>query len=185
MRMLPLAGLALTVVLVLSGCVPPKSLAMPTFMPSSTPVFASDEEALAAATVAYKDYQAAVDRALSDYDTSGLARVATGEALRLAKESVKGFQEKSLRQVGRATIDRISLARVSQSARGESAGDSTQIYACLDTAAVNVLDSTGRSTALGGRQTRFPVLVDLTLDSKGPELKVANEGVWDGGDFCN
>ena len=86
-----IAAVALAVLL-LSGCVPQQSTDTPTPEPSSTPVFATEEEALAAATAAYAAYQAGVDLALATYSTSDISKVAGGTALKSALESVESFK---------------------------------------------------------------------------------------------
>ena len=57
MRILPSIALAALVVSLFSGCIPTEPLAdTPAPQPTSTPVFASEEEALAAAVEAYAGY---------------------------------------------------------------------------------------------------------------------------------
>ncbi|HEU4807654.1 MAG TPA: hypothetical protein VFT01_05275, partial [Homoserinimonas sp.] len=58
---LPLAALSIAVAMLLSGCVPQDPEVVPPPEPSTEPVFASDEEALAAATDVYKAYLAMSD----------------------------------------------------------------------------------------------------------------------------
>ena len=180
MRKLHVIGLALSVVVMLSGCVPPQPSATPTSLPSTTQAFASDEEALAAAKVAYGEYQAAIDRALTDYDTSGLDKVATGDALAAAKESVAIFKSKNRKLTGRSSIDTLSIAQ----APSPGTPFEMQIYACLDLSGTDVVDATGHSVIETTRQTRVPMAVSL-LSSSGPAaLLVMIADVWDGDDFC-
>ncbi len=53
-------------VLLLSGCLPPQTTVTPTPEATAAPVFASDEEALAAATAAYAAYLAMSDQIFAE-----------------------------------------------------------------------------------------------------------------------
>jgi hypothetical protein len=153
---------------------------MPTSAPTSTPVFASDEEALAAATAAYAEYQAVVDRALSDYDTGGLDKVATGDALAAAQDSIGVFKTKDRKLVGTSTIDSVSIAQAPLTGTPVE----MQIYACLDVSATDVIDSTGKSVVDPSRRSRLPMVVSLNSKSGNSKLLVSLADVWDGNDFC-
>lgn len=180
MRMLPVVGLALSVVVVLTGCVTQQHSVAPAPLPTSTPFFASDEDGLAAAKVAYAEYQAAVDLALTDYDTSRLEKAATGEALKAAEDSVASFKSKNRRLTGKSSVDKVSIAQ------SPSAGNpiEMQIYACLDVSATDVVDAAGKSVIDAARQARVPMAVTLSSSSGISELKVVIADVWDGDDFC-
>ena len=64
---------ALAVALVLVGCVPTTTPASPAPRPSATPVFATEAEALAAATEAYAAYVRVSDQILADGNTYTLS----------------------------------------------------------------------------------------------------------------
>lgn len=180
MRKLPSVAALALIGLLLTGCVPGDAGPTPTPVPSSTPVFASDEEALAAAEAAYAAYQAEVDRALATYETGGLASVASGDALATAEESASNYQAAGKKLTGTSEIDSLSLT---QGGVASASGDLIQIYACLDISKTDVVDASGSSVVVEGRQLRYPVVVDLRI---GPDnrLLVDSEQVWDGDDFC-
>ena len=58
---LALAAVTVTVAVLLSGCVPQGPEVTPPPESSTAPIFASDEEALAAATEAYEAYQSVLN----------------------------------------------------------------------------------------------------------------------------
>lgn len=183
MRKLPVATLALAALL-LSGCVQdaPKPTVSPS--PTATPVFASEEEALAAAEAAYGEYEAAVDRSLSVIDAIGLDAVAAGDALRAAIDSVGEFRSKGQKQSGVSSVDTISLVQASSVLGQGPIDDPIQIYGCLDISKTDVLGPDGASVLPADRQDRFPVVVELIWSQQSKRLLVSSEQVWDGDDFC-
>ncbi len=176
--------LAVATALLLSGCAPGDSRATRDPTPSSTPIFATEEEALAAATAAYAAYQAALDRGFATHDTSRLVDVAGDSALTAAKASVERYRTENKRQVGESKIDSVSLVNSSgmrESGRGD---DHFQIYACLDVAGTDVLNDQGRSVVQADRALRFPLIVSLKWNTSSGSLFVVEEGSWDGANFC-
>jgi hypothetical protein len=164
--------------MLLAGCVPVEPTVTPAPEPSTTPVFASEEEALAAAEEAYAAYQAAVDNALATYNTDALSDIATGAALEEALESVVLYQEDGRRIVGSSSISSETLADADL-----HSGD-VQLYACLDISETRVFDSAGTDITPPGRASRFPMIVALILGEELSHLVVSEEEVWDGSDFC-
>jgi hypothetical protein len=166
-------------VLLLGGCGggDPMPTLPPT--PSATPIFASEEEALAAAEDAYAVYQAAVDLALQTLDDSGLDAVATGTALATALESVEEFEASARHQVGFTQVGSVSPADLSSLVDGDGT-EVSQVYACIDLSAVSVVSQSGETTQ--SPVSVLPMIVGLTWD--GNHLLVAEEEVWDGSNFC-
>ena len=75
---------ALAAVLLLSGCVPTSPTVTPGPLPSSTPIFATEDDALAAATAAYAAYVKISDQIFMEggANPDRLKSVATGEQLK-------------------------------------------------------------------------------------------------------
>lgn len=159
---------------VLAGCGgPPVVTPVPT--PTVTPVFASDEEALAAAEEAYGAYLAAVDLSLATGDGTGLRLVAEGNALEEALDSVEGFIEKGEKLVGQSSFTSMTLISQAIDGRLES-------YVCLDISQADVVDATGSSIVPPDRASVYPMHLSFEFRSHG--LLVSESEVWDGENFC-
>ena len=144
-----LVGLAIALVVPLAAC--SQSTRLPEAEPSSevAPLFASDEEALAAATAAYEEYLAVLDAALQGPVSDGgeLESVSRGQALVSAQESIAEFIEDQLR---------ISAPRVVGGARLQqhtSSGSEAEVtsYFCEDISGVLLLDAGGNSLSEADR----------------------------------
>lgn len=175
--------LAIALLLALTGCVPTSGRDQPSPSVSATPVFASDEEALAAAEKAYAAYEAAVDRSLQSLDATSLGAAARGEALSNAQAAVKSFAREGRRQVGYSIVK--SVAPLDLSGLTNTPVSSGQVYGCLDVSGVDVVDSTGSSVTSSGRQMIYPTVVEVVWSERHQQLFVTNESVWDGDDFCD
>ncbi len=178
------AGLAL--VLLLAGCVPPDPIITPEPGPGATPVFASDEEALAAATDAFANYLRVSDQILAEggANPDRLLSVATKEWVNAQSTGFEEARTKKLHSVGKTTFDKVSLQQYDSTA-ADGVGI-VRLYLCVDLTAVDVLDANGHSVVSETRPNRIPF--EVTFDkSSGPandQLLVANEEKWGGRDFC-
>jgi hypothetical protein len=179
---LTIASVAL-VSLLLSGCVPPQPVETPLPEASVTPIFATDEEALAAATAAYAAYQKVIDEALASYSTAELSGVATGAALEAAIESVASFKAEEKRLVGSSSVETISPVQFGQFTNSNSI-DPAQIYGCLDISKTDVVNPAGESIVDRTGTSRIAMLVSLQWDSESASALVSEAEVWDGNDFC-
>ena len=148
--------------------------------PSATPIFASEEEALAAAEEAYVAYQAAVDHSLQTLDDDGLDAVAVGQALTTARDSVARLEAKGSHQVGTTVVESVSPTDLSPLTEVGIAGD-PQVYACLDLTSVGIVSADG--TVSQSSVPHFPMIVTLAVNDS--RLLVAIEEVWDGDNFCD
>jgi hypothetical protein len=166
----------------LGGCVADTPTAITTPTPTVAPLFATEEEALAAATEAYAAYQRAVDDSLTRAVADELGSVATGDALLAAMDSVKSFKADGKRLVGDTAISRVKF--VAPPASMDS-GEDFNIYACLDVSSTSVVDSSGAVIVDNALQSAFPTYVVLQYDSIVGKFLVASEEVWDGVNFCS
>jgi len=167
-----------SVAVLLSGCLPPQPVLAPTPEPTSTPIFASDEEALAAAEAAYGAYVKLSDQIFMEggVDPERLATVATGTFLAASITSFKTVQSQHLRSSGGTTFDSVDLQKFD----GASADSSVVVvYLCEDVSAVDVTDAGGASVVAPNRPSRTRLVV--TFDFAG-SLLVSSREPWNIGD---
>jgi hypothetical protein len=161
-------------VLALSGCVPTAEPDPIPPTPTVTPVFATEEEALAAAEAAYREYLAVSDAIFHDggNEPERLESVATGPFL---AESVAGFiriGEQGLRSLGSARLESIRIQQF-------EADGSITAYLCDDVSEIDVINEQGESVVSGARppRTMFEVSFDYS-----EQLMISSRQVWgDGG----
>jgi hypothetical protein len=187
MRIIPrISGAALAVALVLSGCVPTTTPAGPSSpRPSTTPVFANEAEALAAATKAYAAYVRVSDEILADggKNPERINAVVTGKARKTAMQGFTKFRDGSLTSTGSSKISNlIREYYVPNSAGGVGIFSA---YACLDISEIDVLDGEGNSVVTPTRPNfqAFELTFDLATN-KAPMLLVASETPWNGEGVC-
>jgi hypothetical protein len=160
-RKLLTAALVVGTALALTACVPDTSVPTPAPSPSVTaPLFASDEDALAAAEKVYREYLAAAAGIMQGSRPAKDIELVTGGDF--AEDEIQGFQEfASEGNVirGSTVLASFTLQQVL------SAQDPYTVvaYACEDISAVTVVDSTGRSLV---NESRPPVnLLEVTLEA--------------------
>ena len=188
MRILPqAAGLLLTVVtaLLLSGCIPPGSTVTPEPLPSSTPVFASEEEALSAAEAAYREYLAVSDAILGDggANPERIEDVVTGNVARTEKEGFLEFLTLGYQSIGQTTFGNASLQQFDPNS--PDGIDLVIIYVCSDVSGVDVVDSSGTSVVSPGRPstTAFQIGFDFR-EAAIDGLVISSKEVWSGPGVC-
>ena len=177
MRRLGAAAAVVAAVLCLGACAPEDPGPKPSPDPTSTPLFASDEEALAAAEEAYGRYQAVADAILMDggANPERLLDVATQEKLEYEQRGYEELRSSGYTFTGSSTFDRMTL---------QSRDDATvSVYVCDDITSVDVLGQDGRSVVMPDRPDIFPRAV--TFVSNGDRtLVVSNSDEWTGSNFC-
>ena len=171
------AGAVTVLLLTLSGCTESPPLVPPVPAPSDTPVFASDEEALAAAEAAYAKYLEVSDAITADGGGGGerLSGLVTVEQLTAALDRFEKFQATGNRTQGSTGFDSASLQRWDDFDLG--------IYLCLDVSGVRVLDLGGVDVTPADRPNRIPLEIAFQLDNDGG-LVLASSDVWGDGDYC-
>ncbi len=146
--------------------------------PSVTPVFASDEEALAAAEESYKRYLAVSDQIFAEggANPERLAEVATGTFLDASITGFEKVQANGWRSTGATKADSFELQQVATPGTVERL---IIAYACTDVSAIDVVDSDGNSVVSSTRpdRTYFEVYFDL----HDQELLVGGREVWGDG----
>ena len=162
----------LTVVLVagtalgLTACVPDTSTPTPAPSPSVTaPLFASDEDALAAAEKVYREYLAATN---SGPDLVRLEAVTTAEWFAYEKESAEQRVATGLRAEGESEIVSFDLQSRSRS--------DVIVYVCLDVSRVRVLNERGEDVTPSDRAGQGTLEVRFAVTQAG--LRVDGSDLW-------
>ncbi len=167
---------ALAVVLLLTGCSAASPEAAPsTPSPSATPVFASEEEALAAAEEAYAAYVAVSNQVFSEggINPERLNSVATGDFL---ADEMAGFERilaNGWRSTGLTAFRDVVLQRYSPG----SSTDIVGVYVCEDVSGVDVLDSSGASVVSPSRPETTVMQVTFDLGDENA-LLVSSREAW-------
>ena len=150
---------------------------------TAAPVFATDAEALAAATEAYAAYVSVSDLIFAEGGVrpERIDEVASGTLAASVRDESAYAVGAGLRSTGANTFDSISLQSVDEAAsRGV-----VIIYLCSDVSATDVLDSNGVSVVKADRPPRTPFQVSFDWkDSTHRELVVGSQNVWTGGGVC-
>lgn len=176
MRRTPrLVAPALLAALVLTGCLPSGPAATPPPTPDAEPVFASDEEALAAAEEAYSKYLATVDTILADGGSSPerLKPLVAGEIYELELGGFETFVANGWRGTGSTGFE-MSLQQYSDL--------EVLAYACEDISATDVLDQEGRSVVPADRPVHYAFEVGFVVVAGA--LILETKEPWDGGGVC-
>lgn len=169
-----LAALAFVVAaaVVLTGCVPqgPAPVASPD--PTFEPVFASDEEALAAAEAAYGEYQAVVYEVLAEggANPERLEKVAGGDFLRESLSGMATFSASQRRVSGIAQFRDVQIQR--HDLGGREPGFLT-VYLCDDASTVEIVGNDGVVTV----GTASVMVVAFGVDSS-DRLLIFDREVW-------
>ena len=179
-----LVGLAIALVAPLAACT--QATRLPEAEPSSeiAPLFASDEEALAAATAAYEEYLVASSKASSspDSDRDALRALTTPLYFEELSQAIDGLHAMQQRTEG---LTRLASSTLQQSFE-EPGGIATVImYVCIDVSPVRVVDFSGVDLTPSDREVLVSLEVEMLADRESPpQLRVARSESWAGGDQC-
>lgn len=153
----------------------------PTDTGAAEPLFASDEEALAAAVAAYEEYAAVVDALLMGREPSVALHQAASEAL--AEETLADVAEFAelgwTITEGRETLNPRLQSRMPEGGNSEL----VVIYFCEDVSQVDVLNSAGESVVNADRNPLTPFETTVRINSEGAAT-VLDRRVWDGSGIC-
>jgi hypothetical protein len=176
-KLLVAAG-AVALILTMTGCGDPPPPVTPTPTSSAAPVFASDEEALAAAEESYRAYTEVADQIFHEggADPDRLTAVATGDFLDASIAGFENVREKGWHSIGHSTFDSLELQRIDSSPSGI-----VSAYLCGDVSGVEVVDSDGVSVVAADRPDRTYFEVIFDLDVATGRLLVASRQVWGDG----
>ena len=176
---------ALAVAFVLVGCVPTTTPASPAPRPSATPVFATEAEALAAATEAYAAYVRVSDEITADggENPERIAPHVTAAQLKRDRDVFATYRAKKIVSVGSTSFDRLRLQKFDE--RGRSGLDLV-VYICLDLTKIRLIDIQMQDITPTGLDQPSPMQVTLRPDAdQGNLLVVERSESWSGENFCS
>ena len=164
------------------GCTAAPKPAPPSPTPTVVSIFASDEEALAAATEAYANYQKMSDQIDSEggLDPERISPFVSADHLPSAVHQSDGFREAGARSVGSTSF---LVAGTQQLNYASSDQTAISLYVCDDVSGVDVLDVSGASLVSEARASVTPFEVGFILNSE-EALVVNSREVWTGKNFC-
>jgi predicted small lipoprotein YifL/sulfur relay (sulfurtransferase) complex TusBCD TusD component (DsrE family) len=167
--------------LALSGCGGGDPLPTLPPTPSSTPVFASEEEALAAAEEAYGAYLEMSNLISSEggSDPERIAPFVTAEQLVQETEASAFLSENGLHVTSGITATRMVL-------QGYQESDGTAevtVYVCLDAAGARIVDASGNDRTPSDRPETVALEVVMS-GSVGDPLVMASSEQWSDSSFC-
>lgn len=150
----------------------------PTVKP--TPAFASDADALKAATDAYAAYLKMSDTIAHDggANPERIADYASGRALERALADVEEYRARGVHTTGNTRFDSARLQSV-------DAGPpfSIVVYLCDDVRDVDVLNRDGQSLVNPDRNARTPFEVTANAGRTG-RVTIHDRELWQGTNFC-
>ena len=172
-RLLPSA--LLLGVLLLAGCVPQQVDDPIEPAPSATPIFESEDEALAAAVAAYEAYLKVSDEIAADggANPERLKDLVTAEWYEKEVEGFSAIADSGMFQRGSTTVGHAEL----QSVADVTDGSRVLLYICVDFSATTFVDANGADVTPGSRASRMNFQV--SFESRGPnELLIGGSEPW-------
>lgn len=175
-------ALVLAAALSASGCTPDASGKPPASTPSATALFASDEEALAAAEEAYRAYLAKSDQITAESGTAP-GRIDSLVSPDLKPDihlSFSKFEQGNLHTEGNSTFDSVTIQSVTDNTDGTAVVD---VYLCLDFTGVRVFTGSGEDVTPRDRTNRLPMSIRFLASESG--LRLEGSETWSGENFCS
>jgi hypothetical protein len=169
----------------LTACLGSDPTLVPDPEPTTTPVFASDEEALAAAEEAYAAYFEVSDAILNEggIGPERLQVVASSSMYQIQLAGYNQAREGGLRSIGFTVVDSVGLQHYdTMSVDGKGI---VTVYACIDVSSVDLVDATGASVVSPLRPNRTSVEATFDIDPESPNrIVLSAEEPWDGSSVC-
>ncbi|SDO03028.1 hypothetical protein SAMN05216368_10991 [Cryobacterium flavum] len=156
-----------------------------TAAPTETPpVFASNEEALAAAAAAYGAYLTAGDTAGAEGSDSWIKYLALTTGLERDDEvkTKKELEQNGWRFSGTTSFDSMTVQSFNPRPDGRW---EVRAYVCLDLSQSQKVDASGIVVSDPNRLARWPLVVTFkTPDEISQQLLISESTVWSGSNFC-
>lgn len=174
------AGLVIGVLTLLGtvACAPASQpLPEPIASESSTPVFASEEEAMAAAEKLYTEYLRVSDAVTSgDAEPGAIEPFVTAEELEHEQAGFASLAAEGLQLVGATTPYNFGLESA------DLAAGSVRFYVCLDLSQSRTVDASGADVTATNLVDQQPFLVEAVTQEQA--LLIDSHESWSGENFC-
>lgn len=177
-----LVTVAIALVVMLTACT--ESARIPDAEPSSEgePLFASDDEALAAATAAYEEFLATSGLILREGGVAPerLRPLVSNEVFESEAEGFQTLRENSWRSTGQSNLEATVLQ---QHVSGPIGQAEVVVYACVDVSTTDIVNADGVSQV---DQSRSPLLgfEVLFLPNDEGRLIIERKTLWDVESAC-
>ncbi|TXN31275.1 hypothetical protein [Lacisediminihabitans profunda] len=180
--------MTIAAVAMLTGCVRTEPIASPpptsAPTPAATPLFASDAEALAAATAAYAAYVAMSDKITTEggADPERISPYVSKEQLARDLAVFKTYEDRGYASHGELGFDSVRL----ESLTGTDKPVVT-VFLCADFSKIRLVDSAGTDITESDLQERAPMEISFVRDSNVSTrygLVIDWSESWSGTDFC-
>lgn len=171
--------------LLLTGCVPAEPVVTPVETGAIQPIFASDDEALAAAVEAYTQYQRVSYEigASGGADYEQLRPLVTNEWYEVEVEGFERFASDGYRVAGTASVSNFSLQQWWEEPRGIA---NVIVYFCDDLTNARIVDLHGVDVTPIDRNDTVPIEVAFVSSATAVnELLVSEVIPWDGIGLCS
>ncbi|RXZ51384.1 hypothetical protein [Agromyces binzhouensis] len=182
-RLRRLVVLALTgaALVALTGCAAAQTTPSPppTTDAAETPLFASDEEALAAAVEAYERHLESTAAILAgELPADAIRETSSGEFGEKRVSELETFVASGLRASGMTTIDTAALIET----HVDDGETFISIYACQDVSGTVLRNSQGEDVTPSDRDERVALVLEFRAEIT--SIKVSGNELWPGDDFC-
>lgn len=174
------AAFAAAAALILSGCVAPAPAPQPDPEPTNTPIFATDEEALAAAEAAYGEYLAISDLILQQHglNPERLKPLVSEDWYQVELEGINKLVDSGKYQTGAAGFDSLDLQQAVQ----DPGGSVVVVYLCVDLSNMSILDADGLDHA--PEASRFAMQVTFETSAPNMPLLISGQEPWSSSKSC-
>ena len=176
---------AVLAAVVLCGCTQKDPVVIPEPEPSSAPIFESDEEALAAAEVAYGEYLKVSNEITAD-GGEGAERIEPFVSNVYFESAAAGFgtyQTDGLRTEGTTSLESAKLQQREDQGTGPAR---IVVYACVDISKIRVLNSLNKDVSPANKQVPVPFELDFEAIKTENQIDMRLNGseLWSGANFC-
>jgi len=172
---------AALIVLTLTGCQPDDPVVIPQPEPSSTPLFASEEEALAAAEEAYAGYLAASDAIQTDggVNPERIEQFVSEDLRDQTMDDLSLLADRNWHAVGQTSYDSVEVQQFTD----EGGVAAIVVYACLDVSNVRIFDAMNVDQTPLSRVDRVPLELEFVAEATA-KFVLSRSEVWSGDNFC-